>query len=239
MAAGKGRYDLIPRKAKKAVALVYEAGARKYSDNNWRRGIPFSSLLDSAQRHIDQWAEGERDEIHLAHAIFNLMCLLEFEAEGRTELDDVHYPPELYPGGPPSTSTYKQPELPSFSIADEDLVKMLWAESRIRDHLGLDKADWEVQAREQIPDFDAKWQHYQKMQEESSWEHTASQGPADRSQPRSRNVQQLDMLLSARQDLTESRDATGETVQAGPSNPSGGSSFTKHKENYLGFKKDC
>lgn len=103
MAGGKGRYDLIPRKAKKAVALVYEAGARKYSDNNWRRGIPYSSLLDSAQRHIDQWAEGQTDEIHLAHAVFNLMSLLEFEAEGRTDLDDVHYPKELYPDGPPKS----------------------------------------------------------------------------------------------------------------------------------------
>lgn len=87
---GKGRYDLIPRKAKREVAIVLEAGGKRHGDYNWHKGIPYSSLIDSAQRHIDQWAEGMTDEKHLAHAICNLLFLLEFEEEGRAaELDDV------------------------------------------------------------------------------------------------------------------------------------------------------
>jgi len=93
---GKGRMDLLPFRALTEVAKVFEAGAKKYNENNWRRGMPLSRYLDSGMRHLSKWAIGMRDEPHLAQAVWNLMCLLETQAmieEGLVseDLNDLPY----------------------------------------------------------------------------------------------------------------------------------------------------
>lgn len=92
---GKGRSDLIPAIALDRVAKHYENGALKYGDNNWMRGIPLKSFLDSALRHIHKWEMGMYDEDHLAAAVFNLMGLIHTEEmidHGilPKELDDIN-----------------------------------------------------------------------------------------------------------------------------------------------------
>jgi hypothetical protein len=77
MPAGKGRFDLIPPQALFRLAVVFEKGAEKYGENNWRKGIPESSYLDSALRHINMYRLGATDEDHLIQAVWNLMCLVE------------------------------------------------------------------------------------------------------------------------------------------------------------------
>lgn len=37
----EGRYDLLPMHAIERLAKVYEAGAKKYDANNWRKGQSF------------------------------------------------------------------------------------------------------------------------------------------------------------------------------------------------------
>lgn len=78
-ATGKGRYDLLPPRALRRVAVVYEKGASQKGDRNWERGIPRSRLFSSALRHTFQALEGETDEDHLAHAVWNLLALMHFE----------------------------------------------------------------------------------------------------------------------------------------------------------------
>lgn len=73
---GKGRYDLIPVIALKRVAAVYEKGASKYAARNWETGINQSRCYDSALRHLMQYAEGLRDEDHLAQAAFNVLAMI-------------------------------------------------------------------------------------------------------------------------------------------------------------------
>lgn len=90
---GKGRYDLIPPRPLKRLAGVYERGAIKYGDNNWRKGMPFSRFIDSATRHLVEYREikeanSQMDEDHLAQAVWNLFCIMEFESN-RPELDDL------------------------------------------------------------------------------------------------------------------------------------------------------
>jgi len=46
------------------VAKVYEDGARKYDDNNWKKGIPVKVFLDSGPRHYDKWKQDITDEPH-------------------------------------------------------------------------------------------------------------------------------------------------------------------------------
>lgn len=74
---GKGRYDLLPMHAIERVARIFEGGALKYGDNNWRLGMPLTRYLDSALRHTCKFAQGQRDEDHVAQAAWNLLALIE------------------------------------------------------------------------------------------------------------------------------------------------------------------
>lgn len=71
-AEGKGRYDLIPAYPLKRLAKHYENGARKYGDNNWRKGQPLNQYLDSAIRHLMNHMEGNINEDHLSAVVWNL-----------------------------------------------------------------------------------------------------------------------------------------------------------------------
>jgi hypothetical protein len=90
--------DLLPPRALIAVAKIFEDGARKYEANNWTKGIPLSSFLDSGLRHALKYLMGMRDEPHLAQACWNFLCLLDTQMrieEGLlpTSLNDLQYNP--------------------------------------------------------------------------------------------------------------------------------------------------
>jgi hypothetical protein len=76
---GKGRCDLLQPRALLRISKRLELGAKKYSANDWKVGIPFSMLLDSSIRHLLQYMSKENDENHLDAAITNLLQLLEQE----------------------------------------------------------------------------------------------------------------------------------------------------------------
>lgn len=87
MSGLKGRklaqFSLVPPEAIWLVAEVFGLAAEegKYERNNWTRGgIPVSSSVDAALRHITQFNCGETlddsGKPHLAHAIANLMMAL-------------------------------------------------------------------------------------------------------------------------------------------------------------------
>lgn len=91
---GKGRYDLLPFHAVERVAKIFEAGARKYQADNWRKGINTRRFLDSAMRHLCKAAQGQRDEDHFAQAAWNILCLIETQFMVKqgilpAELDDL------------------------------------------------------------------------------------------------------------------------------------------------------
>ena len=58
------------------VAKHFEDGARKYGDNNWRRGIPVHCYIDSATRHYLKWLRGDVDEPHDRAFCWNVMCAI-------------------------------------------------------------------------------------------------------------------------------------------------------------------
>lgn len=76
----KPRFDLIPSKPLERIAYVYARGARKYDENNWMKGIPVSRTLASAERHLQQYKQGDKDEDHLAQAAWNLFAIMHYEA---------------------------------------------------------------------------------------------------------------------------------------------------------------
>ena len=88
MHAGKGRFDLLPMCVLTRLARHYEAGALKYSDRNWEKGIPAHSFADSAFRNLVKYMDGQNDEDHLIAAIWNL-CGLAWTEEKHPELIDI------------------------------------------------------------------------------------------------------------------------------------------------------
>ena len=94
MHTGKGRYDLLPMCVIDRLAKHYEAGALKYSDRNWEKGIPAHSFADSAMRHFCKYMDGWDDEDHLIAAIWNL-CGLAWTEVKRPEMMDIPARTEL------------------------------------------------------------------------------------------------------------------------------------------------
>lgn len=89
---GKGRFDLISPFGIMRLAKWYEAGAMKYADRNWEKGMPLSRYIDSALRHINKYIMGMQDEDHLAAAAWNILAIIHHEELGQTDLDDMpHY----------------------------------------------------------------------------------------------------------------------------------------------------
>lgn len=88
MQVGKGRMDLLPWAAIMEVSKHCENGALKYGPHNVDKGVPCSSLLDSALRHAAKYMEGWDDEPHLLAAAWNLLWAIQMELK-HPELVDV------------------------------------------------------------------------------------------------------------------------------------------------------
>lgn len=58
------------------VAIHFEEGAKKYGDNNWRKGIPVRCYVDSGVRHYLKFLRGDRDEPHDRAFCWNIMCAI-------------------------------------------------------------------------------------------------------------------------------------------------------------------
>jgi hypothetical protein len=77
---GKGRFDLLPVRALRLLAIHFENGAEKYQARNWEKGQPLSRYMNSGIRHAFLHLMGKRDEPHLIAAIWNFMCCVDTEA---------------------------------------------------------------------------------------------------------------------------------------------------------------
>lgn len=56
-------------------------------DRNWEQGMPHTRYYDSAVRHLGQWLEGDTDEDHLGHAMWNVAAIMHMQ-KTHPELDD-------------------------------------------------------------------------------------------------------------------------------------------------------
>ena len=88
MAEGKGDMVSIPWESILRLSRHYEAGAKKYARWNFRKGIPVSSFIDSAVRHLAKYQCGEDDEDHLSAAAFNILGAMLME-NTMPELQDL------------------------------------------------------------------------------------------------------------------------------------------------------
>ena len=88
MAKGKGDMLSMPSMALLRLSKHYENGAEKYGRWNYTKGIPCSSFIDSALRHLRKYCAGLDDEDHLSAAAFNILGAMEMEAK-HPELVDI------------------------------------------------------------------------------------------------------------------------------------------------------
>lgn len=84
--------SLLSTKALLEISKVMDFGKKKYSANNWRKGMQWSRLIAAALRHITAFNDGEDIDSetgisHLAHAGCCIMFLLEYE-KTQKEKDD-------------------------------------------------------------------------------------------------------------------------------------------------------
>jgi hypothetical protein len=71
----KGRPSLIVPSALRRLAIQLEAGARKYADRNWEKGMDADRYVDGIYRHLWAFMEGQTDENHLGALLFNVVGL--------------------------------------------------------------------------------------------------------------------------------------------------------------------
>jgi len=88
MADGKGDMPSMPWESLLRLSKQYEAGAKKYNRWNYRNGIPVSSFIDSACRHLAKYQCGCDDEDHLAAAAFNVLGAMLME-NVKPEMNDL------------------------------------------------------------------------------------------------------------------------------------------------------
>lgn len=69
------------------LAKHFEEGAKKYGENNWRKGIPVKCYVDSAIRHYLKWLRGDHDEPHNRAFCWNIICAI-WTCKNKPELND-------------------------------------------------------------------------------------------------------------------------------------------------------
>ena len=85
--AGKLRWDLLSVDAIESVVKILTQGAKEYGEYNWKKVKNFNNRYYAAlMRHIISWRKGElvdkkSGHPHLAHAVCNLIFLLEGRAK--------------------------------------------------------------------------------------------------------------------------------------------------------------
>ena len=70
------------------LSVHFEQGANKYTEDNWKRGIPVNCYIDSAIRHYLKWLRGDTDERHDRAFVWNIVCCIwEVEHNGKRNTD--------------------------------------------------------------------------------------------------------------------------------------------------------
>lgn len=98
--ANKLKLSLVPSSLKRAIASVLQTSAKefggKYPMHNWRLGLPWTDTMDSLERHLEAFKDGEDLDPdsglpHVYHIACNAAFLVEYY-EKHKALDDRFKP---------------------------------------------------------------------------------------------------------------------------------------------------
>ena len=69
------------------VSRHYADGCKKYGEDNWKKGIPLKSYIDSSTRHYLKHRRGDTDEPHERAFVWNILSAI-WTCEHHPELND-------------------------------------------------------------------------------------------------------------------------------------------------------
>lgn len=89
---GKIKWSLVSWKALEPMVQVLMFGATKYDDWNWTKGMKYTEVYESLQRHLNAFIQGEDNDkesklSHVGHILCNAM-FLSYMTIFRKDLDD-------------------------------------------------------------------------------------------------------------------------------------------------------
>ena len=89
---GKLKWSLVSWRALAPMVRVLMFGAEKYDDHNWKKGLKFTEVTESLQRHLNAFIEGEDDDpesklSHVGHILCNAM-FLSYMSLFKKDMDD-------------------------------------------------------------------------------------------------------------------------------------------------------
>ena len=84
---GKIRLDLIPPEALLELGEVFGEGAIRHGDENWKKGMPNSVVINHMLRHLLLYMKGDRDEPHMGKVMFGC-CVLIWNEANNVNLED-------------------------------------------------------------------------------------------------------------------------------------------------------
>lgn len=75
---GKLPWHLVDFRALKSMVEVLEYGAKKYAEDQWKKGLSLKEIRDSFIRHMIEWNSGqeidsESGKSHIGHMMCNLL----------------------------------------------------------------------------------------------------------------------------------------------------------------------
>jgi hypothetical protein len=90
--SGKLKWSLVSWRALEPMVKVLMFGAKKYDDHNWKKGLKYTEVCESLQRHINSFIEGEDNDkeskiSHVGHILCNAM-FLSYMFLFRKDMDD-------------------------------------------------------------------------------------------------------------------------------------------------------
>ena len=96
---GKLKWSLVSWKALAPMVKVLMFGAEKYDDHNWKKGLKYTQVCESLQRHLNAFIEGEDNDpesklAHVGHILCNAM-FLSYMFLFRKDLDDRYIDPNF------------------------------------------------------------------------------------------------------------------------------------------------
>ena len=84
---GKIRLDLIPPEALLELGEVFGEGAVRHGDENWKKGMPNSVVINHMLRHLLLYIKGDRDEPHMGKVMFGC-CVLIWNEENNIDIEE-------------------------------------------------------------------------------------------------------------------------------------------------------
>lgn len=98
---GKLKWSLVSWKALAPMVRVLMFGAEKYDDHNWKKGLKYTEVCESLQRHLNAFIDGENDDpesklSHVGHILCNAM-FLSYMFLFKKDMDDRYIDENIMP----------------------------------------------------------------------------------------------------------------------------------------------